>query len=202
MKAGYCIPWRPTPSRERHFPAVMDHLSSLLPDAKRYVADSGHDPFNRSASYNLAARRATDDGCDILVFAVADLLLDGDLPAVVEQAAEDGRAHIAYTHYRGLSRPATEMFHRGFPLHRCPPVYVTDGAVGGFLVMRPDVYWSIGGHDEGYVGWGHEDVDFAVRANLVRHPGTIYALWHEEDDDKHDRMGANAARFHARHPDA
>lgn len=200
-KVGVCIPWRSTPSRARHLPTVQDHLRWLLPDAQHYLADSGHDIFNRSASTNLAVATAAADGCGLLIVTGADLLLySGDLPAVLDQAERDGRAHIAYVGYMGLSQAGTDRFYETGTWLGCDVAYTTNGAVGGYLAMRADTYDQVGGFDESYVGWGHEDVDFAVRAQLVRHGGICVALWHAEDPDKAEHAPANAARFHARHP--
>lgn len=200
MKTGVCIPWRSTPTRAPHLPTVQQHIRTLLPDAEHYLADSGHKPFNRSASMNQAVAAAIADSCDVVVITGADLLLySGDLPGVVDEARKDGRVHIAYVGYMGLSEPGTATFYETHRWVGCDVAYATNGAVGGYLVMRTDTFTEIGGYDEDYVGWGHEDVDFAVRANLVRHGGICVALWHAEDKDKARRAAANAARFHARH---
>lgn len=194
VKVGICIPWRSTPGRARHLPTVQAQFANTLPDAKVYLADSGHEVFSRSASMNQAVRDATEDGCDLVVISGADLLLDGDLPSVVRQAA-DGQAHIAYTHYIGLSRQGTEQLYRTGQWRGCHVEYRTDGACAGFIVMQVDTYWHLGGHDETYVGWGYEDVDFAIRAQFVRHPGTSIGLWHEPDVDRAHRSVVNAGYF-------
>lgn len=199
-KVGVCIPWRSTPTRARHLPTVQRHFRTLLPDAGQYLADSGHTIFNRSASFNLSVSKAAADGCDLVIVTGADLLLySSNLTAIIDQANQDRRVHIAYAGYIGLSQAGTDQFYETGQWTGCDIAYITNGAVGGMLVTRVDTYQELGGHDESYIGWGHEDVDFAVRANLVRHGGICVGLWHAEDDDKAERAPANAARFHARH---
>lgn len=198
-KVGICIPWRSTPSRAPLLPVVLAHYRDTVPDAEHYLADSGHAVFNRSASFNLAVRGATDDGCDIVVVGGADQVLDGDLPAVIRQCAEDGRAHIAHSYYAGLSRIGTRTFLRTRDWRRCKTDYETDGCCAGFVVLPAALYWELGGHDEKFVGWGYEDVDFAIRGQFVKHSGTMVALWHAADGDKDQRGASNAEYFRAKH---
>jgi hypothetical protein len=199
MTVGVCIPWRPAPSRERHLPLVLAHFAETLPGATPYLADAGGAIFSRSASLNLAARRATDDGCDILVLSDADMVLDGDLPATVRFAAQDGRAHLPYTGYVGLSRAGTDRFHQDGYWLPDEVDYATEGSCSGFMTMLADTYWQLGGHDETYRGWGYEDVDFAIRAQFVRHPGACVALWHEVAADRATRAPVNLAYFRSKH---
>lgn len=207
---GVCIPWRPQPTRVRHLNPVIDRIMEQLQqtDAEAYTVDSGHEVFNRSASFNGAVRLAEVDGCDVVVLTGADLLLYGDLAGTVERTAADGRSRIAYTDYLGLTATGTEHWYANNAwsperaMDRREVAYATDGACAGFVVMTVAEYWHIGGHDEDYLGWGYEDVDFAVRAQFERRPGTCVALWHAEDADKHTHIESNAARFHDQHPGA
>ena len=53
---------------------------------------------------------------------------------------------------------------------------------GCSVAVRREVYWQIGGHDERFVGWGGEDLEFLDRLRTTRLFGGGYApaihLWH------------------------
>lgn len=201
MKVGICIPWRPTESREPLLPVVLEELERQLPDAKVYLADSGHEPFNRSASRNQAVDEAEMDGCDVVVITDADTVLLGALREVVEAAYADGRAHLAYTEYLGLAWKGSLQFIRTRDRFGCLTDFASEDSIGAFQVMTPETFRAVGGYDESFIGWGYEDTDFAIRAKFVRHSGSCVALWHERDEDHIVRADANRERFQAKHPD-
>ena len=54
--------------------------------------------------------------------------------------------------------------------------------------MTRDAYFRIGGHDEGFLGWGGEDNEFYDRCRLLRlHPWgylPFLHLWHAPQPEK------------------
>jgi hypothetical protein len=205
VRVGVCIPWRPAPSRVPLLAPTQANIVSLLPEAEFFLHDSGHETFNRSASINGAVRDAENAGCDVVVICGADTLLIGDLRAAVNAAFSDGRAHIAYTQYVGLNATGTaRFFAQGQLTDDWPPheiEYATTDARAGFVAVTPAAYWDTGGHNEDFIGWGYEDTDFAIRANLVRHDGLVVALYHEPDANRPECSEANKALFKSIHGD-
>lgn len=57
----------------------------------------------------------------------------------------------------------------------------------GLAMVRTEDYWKVGGFDEQFVGWGHEDVAFRIKMDAeighhVRTPGRALHLWHERSE--------------------
>lgn len=175
MNVAICVPWRPTPSRLPLFDYITRWVEREL-GWPVITGDTDDVVFNRSAARN-AAVRASD--ADVVVILDADTV--GQPQAfrrAVEATYADGVTRLPYTRCFVLDEHDTARALAGHPL---PPRYEVRGACGGALVLRRDVYDSLGGHDERYTGWGYEDVDFAKRAKPERVQGCIWALRHERD---------------------
>jgi len=94
---------------------------------------------------------------------------------------------IPYTTYYNLTQACTESVLSG---SRVGDVLEYDHRIlswAGCLVVDRDIYWSVGGSDERFVGWGWEDV--ALRLSLdnlykrhLRCDGDIFHLWHPVTD--------------------
>lgn len=205
MRVACVIPWRGgQPDRERHHETVRAHLRTLLPDAVHIDADSGHDPFSRAGSRNLGVRLADDAGCDVVVLCDADTIVEaGPLHAAIG-SAHDGRMHLPFTHFRGLSKNGTRVFLRGVARDACETELVHDWATGGCLVVTPQAWTRAGGMDERCVGYGFEDAIFRIAADAllgptVKHEGTIWHLYHEKTmglgSPQHTANGQLAARY-------
>lgn len=175
-----CVPWRDigSPERNRAKDFVVDHYANLGPVI---LGDSGHDEFNRSASRNAAADLA---GTDVLVFADAD--------AYVPLAQIDAAARMARSTKR-LVKPFTEA---GYLTEAATERLLTDGVlvedwlnppargfVGLLWVMHREVFDTLVGFDENFVGYGGEDNAFCAAADNLIGPtdlidGYGYSLWH------------------------
>lgn len=184
MTIAVVIPWRGgQPDRERHHAAVRAHLVALLPDAIHLDADSGYVPFNRAASRNLGMRLAEEAGADVAVICDADTLAEPEPLHVAIAAAGDGRLHLPYTLFRGLSAHGSEQHLAGRPAAACQASIVSEWSTGGVLVITPGAYWQAGGQDERFIGWGMEDAAFRIACDgilgpTVKHAGVITHLWH------------------------
>jgi hypothetical protein len=68
-------------------------------------------------------------------------------------------------------------------------------AGGGLLVVSRTAWERVGGYDETFVGWGHEDTHLNTRLLLEsywdRIPGMAWHLWHPRDDGKTPERWAN-----------
>ncbi len=147
------------------------------------VEHPGPEPFNRSWCMNEAARRAWP--WDVALFVDADVI-EGDPQQVhqaVEKAWETGNFTVAHTSGRDFTPQGTELLLSGADFNwqdecaeyrpRC------DSRVNA---IRADLFAEVGGFDERFRGWGHEDYSFALACQTLRGkdfvPGTSWHLWH------------------------
>lgn len=141
------------------------------------------EPFNRSWCINEGARRAWP--WDILVAIDADVF-EGDPQQVrdgVASAWETGRLTIPHTVGTDLNERGTSLLITERPgwermVHRRRPV-----CTSRVWVMREDLFETVGGFDERFRGWGHEDVAAFHSMRTLRGcdqlPGTAWHLYHE-----------------------
>lgn len=78
----------------------------------------------------------------------------------------------------------------------------------GNCSVRTADFWAVGGFDEGFHGWGLEDLEFGYRLHRHGLPFTFLAdTWtieypHERDIDHNaEKVGDNVSYFLSRHPD-
>lgn len=205
------IPWRPQPHRVYAHQLTAQRYQEFLPDADVVDVDTYHEPFCLAACRNKAVRLAEEQGYDVVVLADADTLPEhAPLLAAIEQARYSKFVHLPYTRYHSLREDGTRQFLNGTPLEQCNHLLV-DGACSGVYVTTPATWWSHGGQDERFLGWGGEDAAwYAAHTCLlgtepVRHPGTVYALTHESQVKEGDQYTANFAlvyRYHQAQGDA
>jgi hypothetical protein len=201
MRILVAIPWRAQPHREYAFDFTVERYRELLPDAGIIDVDTEHEPFCIAACRNKAVRRAESNGHDVVVLADADTLPEREpLLAAIEGARTSGRVHLPYTEYRSLCADGTAQYQAGTPLEHCGHFTVA-AACSSVFVTTPDTWWSVGGQDERFRGWGMEDVAFLIAhrallgAELVRHAGRVYALHHESATKHGPQYEANVALY-------
>lgn len=74
-----------------------------------------------------------------------------------------------------------------------------NGACSGVYVTTPQSWWSHGGQDERFRGWGFEDAAWYVAHETLldevprRHEGVVYALHHAVQAREGNQYDANAA---------
>jgi hypothetical protein len=187
VSVAVVIPWRPgTPERNAHHEHVRAHLHEMLPDAIHLDVDSGHTPFSRAGSRNEGVRFTQIVGADVVVICDADTLPEAEPLHAAIETATDGRLHLPYTWYRGLSRDGTAQYLAGTPAADCPVDLAHEWATGGVLVIQPASWWAAGGMDERFVAYGFEDAAYRIAADAllgptVAHQGTITHLWHPSE---------------------
>jgi glycosyltransferase involved in cell wall biosynthesis len=189
MRVTVVVPFRGGQvDREVAFAHTRAHLQQIVPGARLVVADTGHEPFNRSAARNAGVREA---GSGVVVVCDADSLPEREPVEAAIEAAGDGLLHLPYTIFAGLTREQTlrVLLQDLPPGDAGKPELVTTNSVGGVLVIDHDAYWDAGGQDEGFHGWGGEDVAFrhacdALLGQTVRHDGTLFGLWHPTEMDR------------------
>jgi len=166
-----------------------------LPEAEVIVAGGGADPPNRSANRNLLARMASTD---LLAFIDADAISS---VAAVRRAVAWSRKEslVKFAGVNWVSARATKALLAQDPTGevRVMPGDIThDNAElwGLGFFMRREVLEAVGGWDERFVGWGHEDPSLTMAVNtlvapMVRIPDWCFHLWHprETDGGEHDK---------------
>jgi hypothetical protein len=199
------IPWRGGhPDRERHHETVRGRLQEMLPDAWHIDVDDGAQPFSRAGSRNRGVRLAQDVGAAVVVLCDADTVPEREPLLAAIESAHDGLLHLPYVHFRGLSQNGTRLFLGGTPGQACETELAHDWATGGVWVITPEAWWRAGGMDERFIAYGFEDAAFRISADAllgptVKHPGTIWHLWHEKQmglgSPQHTANGQLAARY-------
>ena len=185
---------------------LMEHFKDWDPPAwgfeRRY-----DDPMERSATRNVLAARALEQGIDILVFIDADSIPSPT--ALIESIGHVMRTKhwlFPYSTYYNLTEKGSEDFKENPPWKHWRPEdgyeyeYVFPGpdpydrppAVGGSVILHREVWEKVRGYDERFQGWGGEDRAFALAletlaGDSVRYPAPIYHLWHPAPEN--DRFG-------------
>lgn len=123
------------------------------------IIEGHHDdgPFNRSAAIN---RAASECEWDVAIIADADSFVDADrLRHAAGQAAETGQLVIPFTTFQALTETMSERVMAGYTGDWQPGIAYSLGGTCSSMLAVPRTLWeSSGGFDEGFVGWGAEDV--------------------------------------------
>jgi hypothetical protein len=173
------------PELDGHLPTGVRHLPLRPP-----VPDM---PYSRAWAFNVGAREARGR---ILVFHDNDVLVPAryatELRRLVGQGFEGARLQ-RFVFY--LSRHETEPILRGAGrLDHTTPEVVRQNCEGHSVALTRDAYFRIGGHDEGFVGWGGEDNEFFDRCRTLRfHPWAYLPfvhLWHAPQATRERPAGA------------
>lgn len=176
--------------RDRLWSYVRDEWLREFPNWT--IAEGHHHdgPFNRSAALNRAARDAGD--WDVAVVADADTVTPPDqVHEAVATARHLGCAVLAYDQWCGLHERGTERVLAGdrrswrrWTRHRYR------NTVSSCLVVPRRLWDSVGGFDEGFVGWGFEDVAFWSALDVLgprpvqRIAGPCWHLWHPTSPER------------------
>jgi hypothetical protein len=175
---------------------------------------------------NLGAHLAGERGADLLVFLDVDCLSSDDLLSMYESASERLLDHrqrpvlmcgaVAYLPALAVGRSA---YSTADLLAAEPHTERPDPPTGEVRPLDPRLFWSLsfstthadwtrtGGFDEGYVGYGGEDTDFAQSVTAkggstwMVGGARAYHQWHPVSDPPVEHLEdivRNANRFHRR----
>jgi hypothetical protein len=159
-----------TPAVAAALPGWVRHVHSRPPDPIM--------PYSRSWAFNVGARHARGE---ILVCHDNDLCVPAryarELAGLFRRGFEAARLqrfifYLSEAHTR-------EVFarHELRPDHA--PIEVVQNTNGGTVAVRRDVYFELGGHDEGFLGWGGEDNELFERLQTRRfHHCSYLPFWH------------------------
>lgn len=178
------VPWRDDGARAPACRHVCDRLRAMLPSVPLYLTDSGHEPFNRSASRNHGVACAHDG--ELVVVCDADTVPD---PVSLKQClmvAPRGGLHYPFSVVNYLTEAGTDLVLRGQEPDPARIEFSIPTPHGGCFVIRADQYRQAGGFDERFLGWGFEDNAWyaTVRDHIGRpehHGGVAWHLWHPAD---------------------
>jgi hypothetical protein len=192
------VPWRPQPSRLESFDRVVDWYRSNLGDVNIQAVDSDDEVFNLARCRNLGVRSIADEN-EVVVINDADTIPERDaLLEAVAAASVSGRVHLPYTRYQWLGPEGMAELNAGTELADCSHELVI-GACSGVYVTTPATWWSHGGQDERFRGWGFEDAAWNIAHTSLlgepprRHDGRVFALYHDQELREGTNYDANAA---------
>lgn len=192
------IPWRPQPSRLAAIDAVVDWYVHNVAGVDIRTIDSDDEIFNLARCRNLGIDSIEDAGQVVIINDADTIPQLAPLLQAVAAAEHSGLVHLPYTDYHWLGAAGTAQFDAGAPPADCDFELVR-GACSGVYVTTPRSWWSHGGQDERFRGWGFEDAAWYVAHETLlfepprRHAGAVYALHHVGQSREGAQYDANAA---------
>lgn len=135
-------------------------VDRVYPIQHRLVQSNGA-PFNKSRAFNTGI---TLVGTEKVILHDADIIVGGDYTGIIAKVLDEFDAcHLGKTVLYVTKESTERIIESG----------MIDGAVdcdrivgyfeGGSLACRRRLYWSVGGFNEDFEGWGVEDCEFFQR---------------------------------------
>ena len=176
-------------------------IKKILPSWVRYVfqeSKGGHDGYNRSAAFNVGARHACGK---ILLLHDNDMLVPTlyckEIVALTSEGYEvlNIKRYVIYLSNQDTQRVIESILSLRF----CTPLYIVQNLeAGGSMAITKDAYFSVGGMDEDFIGWGGEDNEFWKRCSVLKRwiwgYTPVIHLWHESQPMKEDKDNINVSR--------
>ena len=171
--------------------SVHIEIQDALPEWVRYVHTKPGDPgmrYNRSWTFNVGAKMARGE---LLILHDNDMLVPPiyarDLLGKMVQGFEviNLKRYIFY-----LSQNHTQrIFDKDcLVFDIAPDIVLQNLEAGGSLALKRDAYFSIGGFDEEFIGWGGEDIEFWERTQVLKTYTygfiPVIHLWHSRQPGK------------------
>lgn len=184
MRTVVLVPRRADHShRDRLWEWCLNRWHCEHPDLPVYEGHHDDGPFNRSAALNLAAAAAGD--WDVAIVADSDSFVSTDqIHQAVDTCRRTGQVTFAYDRYCYLSRQMSQLVMSGYFGDWYPGVEFTMVGTCSSMLAVPRGPWDeMGGADEGFVGWGGEDIAISLGlqtfgGGMQRIRGDVWHLWH------------------------
>lgn len=168
------------PELQDQLPSWVRHIHTPLPYDNM--------PYSRSWAFNVGV------GCakaDTVILHDNDMLVPMDYGRQVVARTADGFDAMnlkRFVFYLGQAHSAA-VFAGKESLEQHPPREVVQNLeAGGSLAITREAYFSIGGFDESFVGWGGEDNEFWERAQTLKLWAygflPLVHLWHKPQPEK------------------
>jgi hypothetical protein len=181
MKVVILVPRRAgDPHRDRAWEYVRRHWATL--GWPICVGHHDEGPFNASAARNDAALMAGD--WDVAVFVDGDTIMLDHEPVrrAVELAAESGFFVRPYQTYWMTDERAADRLMATGARPRSGITATRFQSPGGVNVIPRKLWDAVGGYDERFRGWGHEDAAIEIACTSLtgfkQLPGEVFHLWH------------------------
>jgi hypothetical protein len=180
-------------------------LAGSLPEWVRHVHTPPTDPalpYSRSWAFNAGARHAR---APVLVLHDNDMLVPRDYATQALKRVREGWEVLnlkRFVFYLSQRHTQAVLSQQASLTASAPESIVQNLEGGGSMVITREAFDAIGGFDEGFVGWGGEDVEFWERAQTRRvwpyaHLPIVH-LWHAAQPGKHAADNAALARYRER----
>lgn len=174
------------PEVRESLPSWVHYLHTPVPHGFDYC---------RSATFNAGAQIARGE---VLIAHDNDMLAPHRYATEVIQRAREGWDFIdlkRFVFY--LTEEMSRALFAGAPLRAETIREIAQNLKGGSIAATRDGYAAAGGYDEGFVGWGGEDLEFWERARVA---GRVYEfgylpllhLWHPPQPGRLDHSTAPA----------
>lgn len=175
------VPYRNTsPARAANFAAVAHQLDHLGKNPSTYATaypwvhgDAGGEPFSIAATWNHLAAQITEqhpEWTHIIRWA-ADFLLDKPLRQLAHALHHhdwDRHPHLLpFRTVQRLTGPQTARYHADGTL---PAIQPGKRPYGGVNITSRAAWDQLGGFNEAFRGWGHEDREYIHRLEATFGP--------------------------------
>jgi len=176
------VPWRAGAAiREWNWNVTRPYLEEL--GYPIHLGDS-EGPWARAAACNAAARDAGD--WDVALIADADTIPEPDvIRRAVGLAASIPGAVRPHDRLYALNQAQSRILAKRGPGRLKLSSRQKTMLGGGLLVVSRAAWEKVGGYDERFIGWGHEDsalhTTLLAEAHWDRIEGRAWHLWHPRD---------------------
>lgn len=201
-KVAFVIPLRLSELREPPFRYLENWLKTEFVDIPIYTSDSRQGVrFNVSEARNRGCLRAINDDVDILIVLDADTLVSKSVIEKAVRIAEETGALVMSKGYVLLTEEESVDIFKGEKWPTSFEAKVFQSTPGGLWVMSAEVFKTVNGWDERFIGWGYEDNAllsayrkiYGKRARRIK--CLLLSLWHGNKDFTVESYLVNQERY-------
>lgn len=185
------VPRRPDRGpRDRVWQFIKPHWELIGPVFEGEHLDG---PFNRSAAVNAASKAAGD--WEVAIIIDSDVIVDAaQVREAVQSVRRRGLHVLAYKTRVHIGESTTERIIAGRTVNwNQGREMVLRDSCSSANVIRRDLWDAVDGFDEGFIGWGWEDVAFRYATDCLsgslmqKVTGTCWHLWHPRSTEVANR---------------